>query len=286
MWGRVTLINIIAAAFSASAMPTNNLASHFPVHRSERQLSVGDILVASEKLGDPNFARSVVLLVQYDEDKGTVGLVINRRTEIPLSRIFPKTKHAPSDPVYMGGPVSITAVQALLRLSKQTDQATPVVADIYVTGAKELIEKSVASRAGPSKFRLYLGYAGWAPGQLETEIELGAWAVLHSDPDTVFDENPESLWSRLRRESHMQIARLPLLRKGLTVYTGIYGNCAARASSARNCPDRSPRRGQLALYPRHDGTCRVVYRRTGLGRGCGWLHCARGRISFVRPFAA
>ena len=286
MWGRVSVLNLLALALNSAAMPTHAEAWHGATYQPERQLSIGDILVASEKLGDPNFAQSVVLLVQYDEDKGTVGLVINRRTEIPLSRIFPKTKHAPSDPVYMGGPVSVTAVQALLRLPQKSDQATPVVADVYVTGAKELIEKSVSSRVDPSKFRLYLGYAGWAPGQLEAEIDLGAWSVLHSNPDTVFDENPDSLWSRLTRESHMQIAHDSLFRKGLAVYSGVYGDCAARASSARDCPDRSPRRGQLTFYSRHDGTCRVIYRGTGLGRGSSRLYCARCRSSFVRPFAA
>jgi putative transcriptional regulator len=228
MWGRLTVISVLAVAFGVAAMPTRNGIWRAAEYRSERQPAVGDILVASEKLADPNFAQSVVLIVQYDDQDGTVGLVINRRTEIPLSRIFPKTKHAAGDPVYMGGPVSTTAAQALLRLSKKADQATPVIADVYITGAKELIEKSVASRLDPSKFRLYLGYAGWAPGQLETEIQLGAWAVLHSVPDIVFDENPDSLWSRLKRESQMQIAGDSLLGKELAVYSGVYGDCAAR----------------------------------------------------------
>jgi putative transcriptional regulator len=241
MWGRVILASLLAVAFAVAAMPTPEGIWHGAEYGSAQQVSVGEILVASEKLADPNFAQSVVLIVHYDDEDGTVGLVINRRTEIPLSRVFPKTKHAPADPVYMGGPVSITAAQALLRLSQKTDQATPVFADVYITGAKELIEKSVASRLDQFKFRLYLGYAGWAPGQLEAEIELGAWSVLHGGPNIVFDQNPDSLWSRLSRESHMQIAQssvssLPaltslrhsLLRKELAVYSGIYGDCAAR----------------------------------------------------------
>jgi putative transcriptional regulator len=69
-----------------------------------------------------------------------------------------------------------------------------------------VIEKSIASRLDSSKFRVYLGYAGWAPGQLETEIRLGAWSVLEDRPQIVFDPNPDSLWSRLTQQSHMQIA--------------------------------------------------------------------------------
>jgi putative transcriptional regulator len=207
VWGRLGLLSPLAVALCLAGLRNNNGNSRNAQYRSE-QLSIGNILVASEKLGDPNFAESVVLIVHYDEDDGTVGVIINRRTEVPLSRIFPKAKHATQDPVYMGGPVAITAIQGLLRLPDKTDQATHVMADIFVTGAKDLIEKSIASRLDPSKFRVYLGYAGWAPGQLEAEIQLGAWSVVNPDPKIVFDADPDSLWSRLIQESHMQTASL------------------------------------------------------------------------------
>ena len=72
--------------------------------------------------------------MQYDPAHGTVGLMLNRRTEIPLSRLFPKVKHVSADPVYLGGPVALTAVQALLRRPSQAEQAAPVLTDLYVTG--------------------------------------------------------------------------------------------------------------------------------------------------------
>ncbi len=202
----MNVLSVLALALYLAGLPTCNGNSRDAQYRSEQQLSIGDILVANEKLADPNFAESVVLIVHYDDDEGTVGLIINRQTEIPLSQIFPKKKHTTHDPAYMGGPVAITAVQALIRLPGKTDQATRVMADIFVTGAKELIEKSIASRFDASKFRVYLGYAGWAPGQLEAEIRLGAWSVVNRDPKIVFDGDPDSLWSRLIRESHMQTA--------------------------------------------------------------------------------
>jgi putative AlgH/UPF0301 family transcriptional regulator len=97
----------------------------------------------------------------------------------------------------------VTAAEALLRSSEKPAQARHVLGDVYVTGSKELIEKSVDSQADPSKFRLYLGYAGWAPGQLEAEIRLGAWSFVSGGPDLVFDREPDSLWSRL---IHREIA--------------------------------------------------------------------------------
>ncbi len=206
MRGRLILVGGLATAVCIVGLLSGAHTLRAAQYRTEQQLSTGNILVASEKMGDSNFAESVILIVRYDPDEGTEGIVVNRRTEIPVSRIFPKTKHATKDPVYLGGPVGITAVQALLRLPAETEHAAHVVADVYLTGTKELMETSIVSQADSSKFRLYLGYAGWASGQLEAEIQLGAWSVLNGSARIVFDKDPDSLWSRLTHESHMQIA--------------------------------------------------------------------------------
>jgi putative transcriptional regulator len=175
-------------------------------HAAGQSLGAGSVLVATEKLGDPNFAESVVLITQYDDEEGTVGVIINRRTTIPITKLFPDIKHASPDPVFMGGPVALTSAQALLKLPAGKDQARRISGEIYATGDKAVIEDSVRGRVKPSEFRLYLGYAGWAPGQLQAEIRIGAWTVLASRSALVFDPDPDSLWDRLTRESHMQIA--------------------------------------------------------------------------------
>jgi putative transcriptional regulator len=205
VWSRLFVWSVLALIPCLGGFSAQKLIQPVP-YQFQQPLSTGNILVANERLGDPNFAESVILLVQYDTTHGTLGLMLNRRTEIPLSRLFPKTKHVTSDPVYLGGPVAITAAQALLRKPQRTEQATPILADLYVTGKKELIEKSITSRLGPSHFRLYLGSAGWAPGQLEREIEQGAWLVLPGRSQIVFDRDPDSLWSRLSQQLHLQIA--------------------------------------------------------------------------------
>jgi putative transcriptional regulator len=169
--------------------------------------AAGKFLVATDKLGDPNFSESVVLVTQYSPDDGTIGLVVNRRTDVPLSRVFPK-KGATEDPVFAGGPVDIRLVQALVRKSAKPNHSTHLVEDVYAVASKEEIEKSIAARVEPSKFRAYLGYAGWGPSQLEQEIEIGAWSVLNAAPKMIFDEDPDSLWERLNRLAHSQIASL------------------------------------------------------------------------------
>lgn len=198
---------ILVCAVCRAAGPGRDGRFQVAQYGPQTNISVGSILVASEKLGDPNFAESVVLILQHDEQEGTLGVIINRQSELPLSRLFPSIKHASSDPIYMGGPVGITIAQALLRLRSKTDDATPVSGDVYVTASKKLIEKSVASGAQSSKFRVFLGYAGWAPGQLEAEIRLSAWSLLRAQSKIIFDGEPDSLWQRLNRETHWQMAQ-------------------------------------------------------------------------------
>jgi putative transcriptional regulator len=203
MRGRTSAFNALLAALCLPVLFSRTCTTKAERYSPQERLSVGKILVANEKLGDPNFARSIILIVQFDKEVGSVGLIINRQTGISASRLFPRMKQASQEPVYMGGPLEITGVQALLRLPEKANQATLVTGDTYVTASRELIEKSVASQTDPSKFRLYVGYAGWAPGQLEAEIRLGAWSLMSGDAGIIFDRDPASLWSRL---NHSQIA--------------------------------------------------------------------------------
>jgi putative transcriptional regulator len=169
------------------------------------QLAPGTLLVASDKLGDPNFAETVVFVIRRDRDEGTMGVVLNRPLDITLAKAFPQV-HANSDPVYEGGPVSPDAVQALLRTNEKAENAERIAADIYSVTRKASLEKSIADHMPGTKFRVYLGYAGWGPGQLENEMRQGAWTTTHG-AKYVFDSDPASLWQRLNRDSQSQVAR-------------------------------------------------------------------------------
>lgn len=170
-------------------------------------LGAGKMLVASRDLPDPNFAETVVLLVEYNED-GVLGLILNRRSNVPISHVLDDVRAARkrSDPVYAGGPVGRTGVLALLRAHTAPADAKRVVGDIYLVSSKELLEKSVAASADASRLHIYLGYAGWTEGQLEHEVDLGAWYIFQGDPAAVFDADPASLWPRLIRETELRIA--------------------------------------------------------------------------------
>jgi len=172
-----------------------------------KDLGAGKFLVASRELGDPNFAQTVVLLVHYDEDS-VLGLIVDRQTKIPLSRVFQDVKEAKgrSDPVYAGGPVERTVAMALLRSRTKHENADAVFGDVELISSKELLEKTLAAGADSNKFHVYLGYAGWTARQLQGEVELGAWHIFPAEAGMVFDPDPESLWSRLIRKTEQRIA--------------------------------------------------------------------------------
>jgi putative transcriptional regulator len=173
-------------------------------------LGAGKFLVASRDLGDPNFSETVILLIRYDEEQGAMGLVVNRRSDLPLSRVFHDLRGAKdrTDEAYMGGPVEPGNVLALLKSSTKPEEAQRVFASVYLISSKALLEKTLVDKAEPSVFHVYLGYAGWGPGQLEHEVELGAWHIMPPDAASVFDSDPETVWPRLIRRTELRIAQL------------------------------------------------------------------------------
>lgn len=201
---------VLAAVMLAAARPSSQNQLRKTHLRSDEEPAAGRFLVASTKLSDPNFRRTVVLLLADDADRGAIGVIVNRRSKVSLARVFPSLKgpdnSEPKDLAFAGGPVEVSTAQALLRSASPTSGMERIVGDVYSTVDKDLIEKSISSGAASTKFRVYLGYAGWAPDQLEAEIDLGAWAVLRARADDVFDDDPDSLWSRLSRKADSEIA--------------------------------------------------------------------------------
>ncbi|HLI64290.1 MAG TPA: YqgE/AlgH family protein [Terriglobales bacterium] len=169
-------------------------------------LAAGKLLVASRDLGDPNFAETVILLVHYDAD-GAVGLVLNRRTNVPLSRVLEQLAAAKgrSDPVYLGGPVDTPAVFALLRSKAKPEGAEQVLSGVYWISTKATFEKAISGRPDPGSFHVYLGYAGWTNEQLRMEVELGSWFIFQGDAKTVFASDPDSLWEEMIQRTELQV---------------------------------------------------------------------------------
>jgi len=184
------------------------LCASVPALSQTDDLAIGKLLVASRDLGDPNFAKTVILLVHYNEDQGAVGLVVNKRTDVPISRVFHDLKEAEGrkDPVYIGGPVELNSVLALLKSAGKPQGADRVFGDVYLISDKDLLARTLASSAEATVFHTYIGYAGWGTGQLEHEVDLGAWHIISADAATVFHSDPDSVWEHLIRRTETQIA--------------------------------------------------------------------------------
>ncbi|MFN0171739.1 MAG: YqgE/AlgH family protein [Bryobacteraceae bacterium] len=189
------------------AHPELNL---WPVQFSSRtaDLAPGRFLVARRDLPDPNFDEAVVLLVHYDQE-GAMGLVINRRTRIPMSRVFEELEKARGrgEPVFLGGPVQRTGVLALLRAKAKPEEAQTVFGEVHLVTTRTLLEKSLTAGTGSSEFRVYLGHSGWGPGQLEREVEIGTWHIFKGDMNSVFHPDPDTVWGRFIERTELQIAR-------------------------------------------------------------------------------
>jgi putative AlgH/UPF0301 family transcriptional regulator len=203
--------NKLGRSHWAKAFPAKNEVRptvFLPVqYKNAKDLGAGKLLVASRSLADPNFAETVVLLVHYDAE-GVVGLILNRRTRVPLSRVLEGLKAAKdrSDPVYLGGPVETPAVFALLQSPAKVEGAEPVFGGVYLISTQTLFEQTFSSRPDPGVFHVYLGYAGWTNDQLRKEVELGAWFIFPADASTVFNSNPDSLWSQMIRKTELKLA--------------------------------------------------------------------------------
>jgi putative transcriptional regulator len=191
----------MAMCLEATAQP-GNAQSMQPA-----DLGAGKVLVAGKDLPDPNFAKTVILLVQYDED-GVVGLMLNRRSKVPVSRVLDDVAGAKGrpDPVYAGGPVGMTEVLALTRANRAPGDAKRVFGDVFVVSSKEAMQKTFTAATDAGAVRVYLGYSGWTEPQLEHEVDLGAWYIFPGSAKAVFDSDPDSLWERFIHQTELRIA--------------------------------------------------------------------------------
>jgi putative transcriptional regulator len=152
----------------------------------------GKLLVAGPTLLDPNFHRTVVLVVDHDEH-GAMGLVLNRRSPIPATQAIPELTEAlgPGDRLWMGGPVQTTSVVVLADAAGAGVETMPVRGDVgVVLPGADLQEVATAVR----RARAFLGYAGWGPGQLDGELAGDDWIVADFAEPDAFTEDPDGLW--------------------------------------------------------------------------------------------
>jgi putative transcriptional regulator len=162
----------------------------------------GWLLVATPKMSDPRFARTVIYIVRHDED-GAMGFVVNRvlgREAVLkiLSKAEPGDLEAaktPVVPIHYGGPVQPTRGFVLHTADYATEATIAVTPNVSLTANREILT-AIAHGRGPKRSLIAVGYAGWGPGQLEAEIERRDWVVVPADNDIVFDRDFRTKWRR------------------------------------------------------------------------------------------
>jgi len=168
-----------------------------PAHAQQTAPANGLFLVAKPGLVDPNFSRTVVLVTQT-EDFRTVGVIVNRPTKIALSNFQTPDLVIGNyrQPVYFGGPVMRQAIVAVLRSEVPPPAAAfHVLKNLYLTMHEQNIAALLADPQ--AKYRLFAGFSGWAPRQLESEMQREGWYILPADEASVFREDTSGLWDEL-----------------------------------------------------------------------------------------
>ncbi len=168
---------------------------------SEIQIAPG-LLIAMPQLADPNFHRSVVLMIEH-QGEGSFGLVLNRPTETPLADLLDSIEIGwsgnPEEPSWIGGPVQPETGWLLHeRVSGLEEKLTREISPgLYLSSARDALEHLASDP--PKKMRFLLGYSGWGPAQLEGELSEGSWVNSNVDAALIFDTPPESLWQEAVR---------------------------------------------------------------------------------------
>ncbi len=171
---------------------------------SEQVPAKGRLLVATELVQGELFAKTVVLLLHYDET-GAFGLVVNRPTEVKPDELLvdEDTIAGYSGTLFWGGPVQMDSLRALLLTDEPPEDAEEIIESVYLVSYEEALE---AVPGDSSSLRFFIGYAGWAPRQLDKEMAHGSWRVLPGSSDHVFAKEPKTLWKRLTPPQDQRVA--------------------------------------------------------------------------------
>ncbi len=172
---------------------------------------IGRLLVASPQLGDPNFERSVILMLDHGPD-GALGVVLNRPTGLPVDEILDvwrdQAEAAPPGVVFRGGPVSPDAVIGLARTEVPDADESRWRLVLDGVGTVDLAVDPDEQPVAVAGVRMFAGYAGWSPDQLEDELSEGAWIVLDALVADVFTEEAGALWHDVLQRQGGKLALL------------------------------------------------------------------------------
>ncbi len=201
----------ILIALAILSLPSPARAGGGPLAQADKSLA-GQFLVATEALRDPRFARTVIYMVRHDAS-GALGLIVNRPVRdvplAPLLRQFGLDDRGVNGSIrfHYGGPVEPASGFLLHTAEYATAGTERVGGDIAVTvlSPRPEVLRDIGHGAGPRRFLFALGYSGWAAGQLEGEIDNGAWITVPADESLLFDDDHARKWERAMSRRRLTI---------------------------------------------------------------------------------
>ena len=170
-------------------------------------LAQGKIIITPRDSPDPHFSNSVIVLAHYDQT-GALGLMLHYKSDLTIQKALKGISGAEkrTDPVFVGGPVELPVVLALLRTKSAPTGVSHVTDDLYLVTSKQSIAAALADGRPVSELRVFIGYSGWGPGQLEREVRRSGWYIFDYNESIVFDDHPDTLWNRLIGKTERRLA--------------------------------------------------------------------------------
>jgi putative transcriptional regulator len=179
------------------------LATPWQTSASDAKPMTAILIVAQAEVTDPFFSDSVVLVLN-NLGPAPVGIIINRPLDVPIARLFPNRKDLAQlpDKVYFGGPVDFGSVWFLFRAASKPTHAVQAFEGVYLSASEGLLRQLLARKNPSEGLRIFIGHAGWAPGQLQEEIKSGGWTLEHANSDGIFNPKSEHPWPAPQEPKH------------------------------------------------------------------------------------
>ena len=165
------------------------------------------LLIANEEMADPRFRESVVLVTRHGRSRSTIGVIVNRRFDVSLDKVFPDFRQATEHRLHYGGPVSQGQIVYLVRSATAPNAALALAEQLFISSDGNSLRQLIEASTPADRLRVFDGFASWAPGQLENEIDRGDWYLLPVDADALFSEPVGDLWQKLLRQATQRMVR-------------------------------------------------------------------------------
>ncbi len=166
------------------------------------------LLIANEDMDDPRFRQTVVLVTRHGKSRSTIGLILNRPSNVSLDQVFPDFAQSTTEHrLHYGGPVAQGQIVFLVRGDLAPKAAITLADKLYISSDGQSLRRLLLGPTSPGSLRVFDGFASWAPGQLEQELDRGDWYLLPVDADIVFGTPTAEIWERLLRRATQRMVR-------------------------------------------------------------------------------